>query len=143
MVFLNKNSNKKVYQVLNSLLGLGKFNSKFLCEKFGFQKNCYIKDLDVLELEQFKNYLVNNYYLDKVLIKEINKNVKFKIDLGIYQGKRHLLGYPVRGQRTLSNSKTQKKLYKFRFYYDSEFFNHSFFQNKRKSPKKKKNKCKK
>jgi len=36
---------------------------------------------------------------------------KKKIDLGIYQGKRHNLGYPVRGQRTLSNGKTQKKNY--------------------------------
>jgi len=35
---------------------------------------------------------------------------KKKIDLGIYQGKRHNLGYPVRGQRTLSNGKTQKKI---------------------------------
>merc|ERR1712025_1055344 len=63
---------------------------------------------------------------------------KKKIDLGIYQGKRHNLGYPVRGQRTLSNGKTQKKLNKFRFYYASELFTHTFFKNQRKSKNSKK-----
>merc|ERR1712061_804908 len=68
----------------------------------------------------------------------INKNVKDKIDLGIYSGKRHNLGYPVRGQRTLSNGKTQRYLHKFRFYYDSHLYSHSFFKNQRKSFKNKK-----
>ena len=38
MVFLDKNSNKKVYQVLNEILGLGNYNTKLLCKKFGFQQ---------------------------------------------------------------------------------------------------------
>merc|ERR1712018_1095082 len=69
---------------------------------------------------------------------QINKNVKNKIDLGTYKGKRHNLGYPVRGQRTLSNGKTQRNLHKFRFYYNADLFSHSFFKNKRKSFKNKK-----
>merc|ERR1739845_330791 len=48
------------------------------------------------------------------------------------------LGYPVRGQRTLSNGKTQKRLSKFRFYYSSELFTHTFFKNQRKSKNSKK-----
>merc|ERR1711929_51174 len=76
--------------------------------------------------------------LDNLLTQQMNKYVKKKIDLGTYQGKRHNLGYPVRGQRTLSNGKTQKNLHKFRFYYDSDLFSHNFFRNQRKSKKKKK-----
>merc|ERR1712134_136269 len=82
--------------------------------------------------------LTNNFLLDKLLIEKNTKNVKSKIDLGIYTGKRHNLGYPVRGQRTLSNGKTQRNLHKFRFYYNSELFNHGFFKNQRKSFKNKK-----
>merc|ERR1712025_1248113 len=96
------------------------------------------KDLENTDLEQLKTYLVNNYALDNVLTKQMNKYVKKKIDLGIYQGKRHNFGYPVRGQRTLSNGKTQKKLHKFRFYYASELFTHAFFKNQRKSKNSKK-----
>lgn len=139
MVFLDKNSTKKVYQVLNEILGLGNFNSRLLCKKFGFQQKCILNDLDSSELEQLKNYLSNNYTLDKVLINKMNQDVKKKIDLGTYEGKRHNLGYPVRGQRTLSNGKTQRNLHKSRFYYKSNLFNHVFFKTHQKNLKKKKN----
>jgi small subunit ribosomal protein S13 len=138
MVFLDKNSNKKVYQSLNEILGLGNFNTKLLCKKFGFQPKCTLKDLDSFELEQLKNYLTSNFTLDKLLIEKINKNVKKKIDLGTYEGKRHNLGYPVRGQRTLSNGKIQRNLHRFRFYYDSDLFSHVYFKKERQSLKKKK-----
>ena len=138
MVFLEKNSEKKIYQVLNDLIGLSSSNSNIICKKFGFQKTCTISNIDSSDLEQLKNYLKNNFLLDKLLIDKNNKNVKSKIDLGTYIGKRHNLGYPVRGQRTLSNGKTQRNLHKFRFYYNSELFNHGFFKNQRKSLKNKK-----
>merc|ERR1712036_81169 len=99
---------------------------------------CTLKDLDSFELEQLKNYLTSNFTLDKLLVAKVNKNVKKKIDLGTYEGRRHNLGYPVRGQRTLSNGKTQRNLYKFRFYYDSDLFSHVYFKNQRKSIKNKK-----
>merc|ERR1739845_197637 len=99
----------------------------------GFQKTCIIGNIDSSDLEQ-----LNNFLIDKLLIEKNTKNVKSKIDLGIYTGKRHNLGYPVRGQRTLSNGKTQRNLHKFRFYYNSELFNHGFFKNQRKSFKNKK-----
>merc|ERR1712157_38964 len=133
-----KNSEKKVSQVLSNLVGLSTSNSNFICKKLGFQKKCILKNLDSFELEQLKNYLTNNFLLDKSLIDEMKRNVKKKIDLGIYSGKRHNLGYPVRGQRTLSNGKTQRYLHKFRFYYDSQLYSHSFFKNQRKSFKNKK-----
>jgi len=120
------------------MLGLGSFNARLLCKKFGFQQKCTVKDLDSFQLEQLKNYLLNNYTLDQVLVSQMNANVKKKIDLGTYEGKRHNLGYPVRGQRTLSNGKTQRNLHKFRFYYDSNLFSHVYFKNQRKSLKKKK-----
>merc|ERR1712159_595304 len=124
--------------ILNNFIGLNNSNSKKLCKKFGFQEKCTIKDLDSLDLERLKNYLTDNFLLGKSLTEQTNKNVKKKIDLGTYKGKRHNLGYPVRGQRTLSNGKTQRNLHKFRFYYNVDLFSHSFFKNKRKSFKNKK-----
>merc|ERR1711885_102836 len=137
-VFLEKNSQKSIYEVLNNFVGLSNSNSNKICKKFGFQKSCTVKDLDSFDLEYLKNYLTDNFLLDKSLTDQIKKNVKKKIDLGTYKGKRHNLGYPVRGQRTLSNGKTQRNLHKFRFYYNAELFSHSFFRNKRRSFKNKK-----
>merc|ERR1712004_463854 len=138
MVFLEKNSQKSIHEVLNNFVGLSNSNSNKICKKFGFQKSCTVKDLDSFDLEYLKNYLTDNFLLDKSLTDQIKKNVKKKIDLGTYKGKRHNLGYPVRGQRTLSNGKTQRNLHKFRFYYNAELFSHSFFRNKRRSFKNKK-----
>ena len=138
MLFLNKNSKKKVYYVLQNIMGLGQSNTLAICKKFGFQTNCTLKELDSSKFELLKNYLVSNYILDKALNQKMNNCVKNKITLGTYAGKRHNLGYPVRGQRTLSNAKTQRNLHKFRFHYDSDLFQHRFFKNQRKSTKKKK-----
>merc|ERR1712139_552792 len=125
-------------QILKNIKGLNNSNSRFICKKFGFQQTCTLNNLENSDFEQLKNYLSNNYLLDKPLIETVNKKCKKKIDLGIYSGKRHNLGYPVRGQRTLSNGKTQRYLHKFRFYYDSQLYSHSFFKNQRKSFKNKK-----
>merc|ERR1712025_744514 len=76
MVFLEKNSQKSIYQVLNNFVGLSNSNSKKLCKKFGFQKRCTVKDLDSLDLEYLKNYLTDNFLLGKSLTDQINKNVK-------------------------------------------------------------------
>lgn len=138
MVLLNKNSKKKVYQVLCEVKGLNKFNSKYICQKLGFQRTCRLNNLENADFEQLKHYLDRHYLLNKALIESTNKQVKIKIDLGTYTGKRHNLGYPVRGQRTLSNGKTQRRLHKFRFYYESDLFSHVFFKNQRKSNKNKK-----
>lgn len=138
MVLLNKNTNQRVYQILREVKGLNNHNSNIICKKLGLQQTCRLNDLENTDLERLKNYLNCHYLLDKSLINLINKQVKQKIDLGIYVGKRHNLGYPVRGQRTLSNGKTQRRLHKFRFYYESDLFSHIFFKNQRKSNKNKK-----
>ena len=137
MVFLNNNFEKSIYFNLTNIKGLGAVEAKLICSKFGFQLQSVLKDLEKTDLEQLKNYLVNNYLLNNLLIQQTNKYVKKKIELSTYQGKRHNLGYPVRGQRTLSNGKTQKRLHKFRFYYNSDLFSHTYFKNQRKSKKKK------
>ena len=138
MVLLNKNSKKKVYQILCEVKGLSKYNSQNICKKLGFQQTCKLNHLENTDFEQLKNYLDRYHLLNKALIESTNKQVKDKIDLGTYVGKRHNLGYPVRGQRTLSNGKTQRRLHRFRFYYESDLFSHVFFKNQRKSSKNKK-----
>jgi len=43
MVFLEKNSEKKIHQVLTNVIGLSNSNSNIICKKFGFQKNMYYR----------------------------------------------------------------------------------------------------
>jgi len=131
MVFLNNKSNKKIYQNLIIIKGLGVSKSKYICKKLGFQDKCTLQDLNSLFMDQLKNYLSNNFILGKSVEGQVSKDIHFKIDLGLYRGKRHVLGYPVRGQRTLSNGKTQKRMHKVRFKYNSKLLSHIYFKNKR------------
>merc|ERR1712118_371478 len=116
---------------LINTIGLNKSTSQFICKKFGFQKKSSLRHLDNLELEQLNFFLSTNFRLNDSLTDQTKNNIKTKIDLSTYSGKRHNLGYPVRGQRTLSNGKTQKKLYKFRLYYNSKISNYNFLKNQR------------
>ena len=116
MVFSKKNSKKKIIKVLSNILGIGKCRSEYICQKFGYQKKATLIDLDSLELEKLKYYVEQNFITSKLLKKKVSKDIKFLIELGNYKGKRHQLGYPVRGQRTLSNGKSQKRLARQRFF---------------------------
>ena len=131
MVFLNNKSNKKIYQNLINIKGLGESRSKYICKKLGFQDKCTLKDLSNLSADQLKDYLSNKFILGKSVAEQVSKDIHFKIDLGLYVGKRHILGYPVRGQRTLSNGKTQKRMHKARFKYNNKLLSYVFFKNKR------------
>jgi len=131
MVLLNRKSNKKVYQNLVNIKGLGASKSKYICKKLGFQDKCTLKDLNSLSSDQLKNYLLRNFILGKLVEEQVSKDIHHKIDLGLYTGTRHILGYPVRGQRTLSNGKTQKRTHKARFKYNNKLLSYIFFKNKR------------
>lgn len=131
MVFLNKKSNKKIYQNLINIKGLGESRSKRICKKLGFQDQCTLEDLNSLLGDQLENYLSNNFILEKLVEEQVSQDIHFKIDLGLYRGRRHILGYPVRGQRTLSNGKTQKRTHKARFKYNNKLLSYVFFKNKR------------
>jgi ribosomal protein S13 len=57
------------------------------------------------------NYILNNQLISKVKAqRSITMNIKMLINLNSYKGKRHKLNLPVRGQRTRTNARTQKRL---------------------------------
>jgi len=59
----------------------------------------------------------NDDYLSKILVETearrlVQENIAHHKNVGSYVGRRHAMGYPVRGQRTTSNARTAKKLNK-------------------------------
>ena len=51
---------------------------------------------------------LNNYLTEGDLRREVNMNIKTKMEINSYQGTRHKKGLPVRGQRTNRNARTRK-----------------------------------
>ena len=64
-------------------------------------------DLDQDELARIRDE-VNKYLTEGDLRREVNMNIKTKMEINSYEGSRHKKGLPVRGQRTNRNARTRK-----------------------------------
>jgi len=110
------NSNVKNNQImsisLTRILGIGTYTSKLICNMFGMGKAYTINTIGLKHLNDISNYINNKLLIDSNLLKYYYLNLKKYVDLKNYRGLRHRMGYTVRGQRTHSNGKTQKRLYK-------------------------------
>ena len=60
------------------------------------------------EVSKVRRFIEANYQVDGDLRREVQQNIKRKIEIGSYQGIRHRRGLPVRGQRTHTNARTRK-----------------------------------
>ena len=49
-----------------------------------------------------------NFKIEGDLRREVQADIRRKIEIGSYQGRRHRMGLPVRGQRTKTNARTRK-----------------------------------
>jgi len=135
--FSEKDLNKKIVNVLLGIEGFGHYRSKYLCQKFGYQEKSILSDLDIIELEKLRDYIEKNFIVNKNLNQNISNRINSFIKLGIYKGKRHQFGYPVRGQRTLSNGKSQKRLSNRRFHHNIDNSSNIKFSKKKRFKKRK------
>ena len=105
-------SNKKYYFMFNfkKIYGIGKNRLTFFYKQFGLNnrlKSNKVKYIVYLNT----NKLVNKFTFKNSLKNFLIKNRSFLIEkVRNYKALRHELRYPVRGQRTRTNSKTRKKL---------------------------------
>ena len=67
-----------------------------------------IKDLTEDEAARIRRLIEATYQVEGDLRREVQQNIKRKIEIGSYQGVRHRRGLPVRGQRTHTNARTRK-----------------------------------
>ena len=55
-----------------------------------------------------KDYIEANFKVEGDLRREVQADIRRKIEIGSYQGLRHRRGLPVHGQRTKTNARTRK-----------------------------------
>ena len=66
-----------------------------------------VKDLTDAEEAALRKE-VDNHLVEGELRREVNMNIKNKMEINSYEGVRHKKGLPVRGQRTSRNARTRK-----------------------------------
>lgn len=100
--------NEKIMEIaLTYIYGIGRNLSKKILKAAKVDPNKKAKDLTEDEIVSIRNEVSKNL-VEGDLRREVNMNIKTKIEIGCYQGVRHRKGLPVRGQRTNRNARTRK-----------------------------------
>ena len=99
--------NKRIEIALTYIYGIGRSLSNQILNDAGVDINKRAKDLSNDELNQIRNE-IDKYTIEGDLRREVNMNIKTKMEINSYQGTRHKKGLPVRGQRTNRNARTRK-----------------------------------
>lgn len=99
--------NKRVEISLTYIYGVGRSLSNKILASAKIDPNKKVKDLSEDELAKIREGL-DGELIEGDLRREVNMNIKTKMEINSYQGTRHKKGLPVRGQRTSRNARTRK-----------------------------------
>ncbi|MCF3133252.1 30S ribosomal protein S13 [Streptomyces sp. NPDC001709] len=99
---------KRVEVALTYVFGIGRTLSQETLAATGVDPNTRVRDLTEEQLVAIREYVDNNIKTEGDLRREIQADIRRKVEIGCYQGLRHRRGLPVRGQRTSTNARTRK-----------------------------------
>ena len=93
---------------LSYIYGIGRATAQNICEELRIEPGTKVRDLTDDEVLRIRRHLDQNLRVEGDLRREVQQNIRRKIEIGSYQGIRHRRGLPVRGQRTHTNARTRK-----------------------------------
>jgi small subunit ribosomal protein S13 len=99
---------KRVVIALTYIYGVGRTRAEQTLRESEVDPSIRVRDLDDEQVQRLRTFIEDNYRVEGDLRREVANNIKRKIEIGSYQGIRHRLGLPVRGQRTHTNARTRK-----------------------------------
>ena len=100
--------NKRMEIALTYIYGIGPTRAKELLEKTGISPDLRTDNLSDDQLSALRDAIESSYTVEGDLRREVQADIRRKIEIGSYQGMRHRRGLPVRGQRTKTNARTRK-----------------------------------
>lgn len=106
----NMPESKKLWVALTKVYGIGYARAKSLCFAIGASPHVNAGDLRQHHVSQLYSLVEKRYVVGQDLKSATRECIQRLIRIRSYRGKRHLEQLPVRGQRTHSNHRTQKKL---------------------------------
>jgi small subunit ribosomal protein S13 len=99
---------KRLEVSLTYIFGIGLPTAQKLCSDLGLDPDTNVSDLTDDEVNQIRSYIDQNLKIEGDLRRDVQADIKRKIEIGCLQGVRHRKGLPVRGQRTHTNARTRK-----------------------------------
>ncbi|HKE99133.1 MAG TPA: 30S ribosomal protein S13 [Actinomycetes bacterium] len=99
---------KRVEVGLTYIYGLGRTRSLETLKGTRINPNTRVRDLSDDEVVRLREWIDSHFKVEGDLRREVDQDIKRKIEIGCYQGIRHRRHLPVRGQRTHTNARTRK-----------------------------------
>ena len=100
--------NKRMEVALTYIYGIGPTRAKELLEKTGISPDLRTDNLDDDQLSALRDAIEATWKVEGDLRRQVQADIRRKIEIGSYKGLRHRRGLPVRGQRTRTNARTRK-----------------------------------
>lgn len=100
---------RKILYTLSDIPGIGYYQALNLCKKMNVNPNLNWEHLNSNLKEEFIQNIETNPNWGPNIFNIEKQNIETNITIASLRGIRHKMALPVRGQRTHSNGKTQKR----------------------------------
>lgn len=105
---VNIPDNKRVEIALRRIYGVGSTLARTIVRKAGVAGNPRVRELAESQLARIRDIIDQEHRVEGDLRRQVQMNIRRKIEIRCYQGFRHSRGLPVRGQRTRTNARIRK-----------------------------------
>jgi len=99
---------KRVEIALTYIYGVGRTSAQQALAATEISGDTRVRDLSDEQLVALRDYINENFKVEGDLRREVQADIRRKVETGSYQGLRHRKGLPVHGQRTKTNARTRK-----------------------------------
>ena len=99
---------KRLEVALTYIYGIGRTRALQTLAATGVSPDTRVHNLTEDDLLKLRDWIDANYQVEGDLRREVQADIRRKIEIGCYQGIRHRRGLPVHGQRTQTKARTRK-----------------------------------
>jgi small subunit ribosomal protein S13 len=99
---------KRLEVALTYIYGIGRTRAQEACAHAGVSRDLRVRELGDDDLVRLRDWIEATYQIEGDLRREVQADIRRKVEIGCYQGIRHRRGLPVHGQRTHTNARTRK-----------------------------------
>jgi small subunit ribosomal protein S13 len=99
---------KRLEISLTYIFGIGRTTARTICKELGLDPDTRVHTLTDEEVNRIRTYVDANLKVEGDLRRDVQQDIKRKMEIGCWAGLRHRKGLPVRGQRTQTNARTRK-----------------------------------
>ncbi len=99
---------KRMEVALTYIYGIGRTRAAALLAATGISPDLRSKDLTDEDVLALREQIDAGFKVEGDLRREVQADIRRKMEIGSYQGLRHRRHLPVRGQRTKTNARTRK-----------------------------------